>query len=155
VHGTVFEGQHKLKLTTYCQNSDVNERQIALEYLAYRFYNLITPESFRVRAAQVTYRDNQHHRGEVSRFGFLIEDIGDVAKRDHRTELKVQGASGLSVTQLQARATARYALFQFMIANQDWDYTHGPAGDTCCHNSRLLAAGSATTDLVPVPYDFD
>ena len=30
---------------------------MVLEYLAYRLYNLVTPLSYRVRAAQVTYRN--------------------------------------------------------------------------------------------------
>jgi hypothetical protein len=154
VHGTLFEGQHKLKLVTYCSNSDVNERQIALEYLSYRFYNLITPESFRVRAAQVTYHDNQHHMRDVTRFGFLIEDIGDVAKRNHLTELKV-GGSVLTQAQLEPRAAARLGMFEYMIANQDWDYIRGPAGATCCHNVRLLSAEGASGNYPVVPYDFD
>ena len=28
-----------------------------------------------------------------------------------------------------------------MISNLDWAMQAGPAGDTCCHNSRLISAG--------------
>lgn len=154
VHGTLFEGQNKLKLVTYCQNTAPYEQQIVLEYLAYRFYNLVTPQSFRVRATQVIYHDNQSHRSDVLRFGFLIEDIDDVAHRNQRAELKV-GPAVLNAAQLEAHASMRFALFEYMIGNQDWTYTRGPPGDNCCHNNRILVAAGATTALVPVPYDFD
>ena len=31
----------------------------------------------------------------------------------------------------------------------------GPSGQGCCHNSRLIAPAAATSNLLPVPYDFD
>jgi hypothetical protein len=43
-----------------------------------------------------------------------------------------------------------------MIGNLDWSMIAGPAGDTCCHNGKLLgAAPGATAGLIPIPYDFD
>jgi hypothetical protein len=59
--------------------------------------------------------------------------------------------------QLDGQATARYALFQYMISNPDWDMLFArPDADDCCHNSKLLAASQeARTAVIPVPYDFD
>lgn len=157
VHGTLFRGQHKLKLVTYCRTPPDYEQRIVLEYLAYRIYNLITPMSFRVRAAEVTYRKDETDAG-VTRFSYLIEDIGDVADRNGREPLKA-ASHQVSLAQLDAHAAVRGALFEYMIGNLDWDFLASLPGQSCCHNSRFVAAPDATpataSAVVPVPYDYD
>jgi len=156
-HGTLFQGQRKLKLTTYCRPQPGYDQHIVLEYLAYKLYNLMTPISFRVRAADVTYRRDAGDPG-VTRFGFLIEDVKELAERNDRERLKA-ATHQVAVAQLDALATARAALFEYLVSNLDWDFTAGPAGTDCCHNSRLIAAPGATAAtaraVVPAPYDFD
>jgi hypothetical protein len=155
--GTLFQGQHKLKLTTYCKPPQDYEQRIVLEYLAYKIYNLITPMSFRVRAAEVTFRGSESDAG-VTRFGFLIEDPDDLAARNDAARLKVL-THQVAVAQLDPRATARAELFEFLIANFDWEFLAASAGEDCCHNIRLIAAKGATaataSGVVPAPYDFD
>jgi hypothetical protein len=56
--GTVFDGQNKLKLVTHCRDSDSYEQNLLEEYLAYRFYNLLTPISLGVQLAEITYLDD-------------------------------------------------------------------------------------------------
>jgi hypothetical protein len=155
--GTLFKGQKKLKLVTYCRTPPDYEQRIRLEYLAYRLYNLITPVSLRVRAAEVTYRTGADDAG-LTRFGYLIENINDVADRNERDMLS--GATHqVSARQLDPHAAAQAAIFEFMISNLDWEFLAAPAGAECCHNIRLLAAHDAqpatATAVVPVPYDFD
>ncbi|MEJ0065739.1 MAG: hypothetical protein WDM85_10185 [Caulobacteraceae bacterium] len=58
----MFQGQHRLKLVTYCRPQPTTNRRVILEYTAYRLYNLITPISYRVRSAQVTYRSSERRR---------------------------------------------------------------------------------------------
>jgi hypothetical protein len=157
VEGTPFQGQKKLKLVTYCNTPADQEQRIVLEYLAYRFYNLVTPLSYRVRAAEVTYRKDDKDDG-VKRFGFLIEDIDDVADRNKLKELKA-ASKQVKAAQLDPKAAARGALLEYMISNLDWDFLAATPGADCCHNSRFLAAKGATpataTAVVPLPYDFD
>lgn len=157
VKGTVFQGQKRLKLVTYCNTPADQEQRIVLEYLVYRLYNLVTPLSYRVRAADVTYR-NGDREGGLTRFGFLIEDIDDVADRNQREELEAKSKQ-VSAAQLDPRAAGRAALLEFMVGNLDWDFLAAPGGENCCHNSRFLAAKDATpqtaTAVVPLPYDFD
>lgn len=155
--GSLFHGQRRLKLVAYCQTAPDFEQRVRLEYLIYKLYNLITPMSFRVRAAEVTYRDSSAD-GSLTRFGYLIEDIRSVAGRNDREEVK--GPSRvLSMAQLDPHATTRAAMLEYMIGNLDWDFLAASAGETCCHNARLLAAPDAkpatARDVVPVPYDFD
>jgi hypothetical protein len=157
MHGTPFHGQKKLKLVTYCSPAPDSEQRIVLEYLIYRLYNLITPMSFRVRAAEVTYRSSAADPG-VTRFGFLIEDIRGVADRNQREELAA-ASHQVSLAQLDARATTRAAILEYMIANLDWEFLASAPGQKCCHNIRLVAAPGATPAtahaVTPVPYDYD
>lgn len=156
VGGTIMQGQNRLKLVTRCRNGRNYEQITVLEYTAYRLYNEITPYSFRVRPARVTYRDTDGRRREDVQFNFLIEDVDDLARRNgQRVELDVLSNTVRSA-ELDPEVAARYGLFQYMIGNLDWDMVSGRAGEECCHNSKLIAATQESrTDVIPVPYDFD
>jgi len=154
--GSVLQGQNRIKLVTRCRTGAVFEQVNAHEYLAYRLYNEITPLSYRVRPVRVTYRDTEGRRREETQLNFLVEDIDDVADRNRLVALEVQ-SNEVRISQLDGQAAARFALFQYMISNLDWDMLFArPDADDCCHNSKLLAASQeARTSIIPVPYDFD
>src|SRR5262245_55882108 len=152
---SIMQGQSRLKLVTRCRSPANYEQLTVLEYLAYRLYREITPQSFAVRPARVTYRDTDGRRREETQFNFLIEDVDDVAYRNRRVALDVR-PDAVRAAQLDPDAAANFALFEFMIGNLDWDMVSDRAGDDCCHNSKLIAAtAAAPTAVVPVPYDFD
>jgi hypothetical protein len=149
--GSLFDGQKKLKLVAHCKDGAGYEQMLLREYAVYRLYNLLTPESFKVRLAKVHYLDGGKRVAET--WGFFVEDTSDMAKRVGLREIEV---TELPETAVETNATARYVVFQYMIGNHDWDMTHGPAGSDCCHNSKLIGpTGEARTELTPVPYDFD
>lgn len=154
VPGTLFEGQGRLKLVSFCKLAASYEQYVVREYLAYRLYNTITPMSFKVRAADVTYHDTESGREDRTRFAFLIEGIDDLARRNGRAELEVV-TNSVGYAQLDPQATTRAAMFEYMIGNLDWDFVSGVAGEKCCHNIKLIAQPGQTTGLVPTPYDFD
>jgi hypothetical protein len=148
---SVFAGEKKLKLVTHCRNSPSFQQYVLLEYAAYQMFNLLSPKSFRVRLANIDYRDADG-RPIVSRIGYFIEDLGDVARRNGTKE--THGPERIPVEDLNAADAGRYALFQHMLANHDWSMRAGPVGKACCHNAELigpLAPGGVT----PIPYDFD
>jgi hypothetical protein len=149
--GSLFQGQHRLKLVTHCKRSPDFQQKVLLEYSAYRLYNLITPLSFRARLANVDYLD-QSGRPYVSRVGLFLEDFSDVAKRNGMASAHM--GSLVPLRQLDPAAGARFAVFEYMISNYDWSMRAGPQGEECCHNGRLLA-GAPGGLLTPVPYDFD
>ncbi len=155
--GTLFSGQKKLKLVTYCRPPPDYEQRIILEYLAYRIYNVLTPFSFRVRAADVTYRSGEADKG-TTRFGYLIEDADDLAARNGRELMRIK-SHDVQIPQLDQHAAARAAVFEFFLGNLDWEFLAAPAGEDCCHNARLLAAKGATPanarGVVVAPYDYD
>jgi hypothetical protein len=146
---SLFAGQRRLKLVTHCKSSAGYQQNLLMEYSAYRLLNQLTPFSHRVRLATVDYADASG-KVSISRWGFFIEDLDDLAKRNGLSEARVPDR--ISAAQLEPLAAARTALFMYMIGNLDWSMRAGPQGEGCCHNSRLLGGGSA---LVPVAYDFD
>ena len=148
---SVFAGQRRLKLVTHCRNTPSFQQNLLLEYAAYRMYNVLTPRSFLVRLASIDYR-NADGRPIVSRVGFFIEDLDDVAKRNGTREL--HAPERIPVADLSPPDAARYALFQHMISNHDWSMRAGPIGDDCCHNARLIGTLGPGT-VIPIPYDFD
>src|SRR5205085_6478455 len=111
---SVFAGQKKLKLVTHCRNSPSFQQYVLLEYTAYRMYNLLSPKSFRVRLANIDYRD-ANGRPTVSRVGFFIEDLGDVGRRNGLKETRA--GERFPVPDLSPADAGRYALFQHMISN--------------------------------------
>jgi hypothetical protein len=148
--GTPFAGQDDLKMVTHCQVGQDFAQYYIQEFVAYRIYNQMTPQSFRVRPLEVTYRDSKDGKAQAPRFAFLIEDLGDLAKR---SGLKRDPAPKFVPGAYDAAALGRFTLFQYLIGNTDWDLTRGPRADECCHNVRVL--GSDAHKRIAVPYDFD
>jgi hypothetical protein len=148
---SLFAGQKKLKLITHCRNSPAFQQYVLLEYSAYKMYNLLTPHSFDVRLANVDYREADG-RPIISRVGYFLEDLKDLARRNGMKESHAPNA--IPLADLSPPDAARYALFQDMIANHDWSMRAGPAGKPCCHNAELMGPLAPGATVV-VPYDFD
>jgi hypothetical protein len=148
---SLFKGQTKLKLVVHCRDQDKYEQYTLREYAAYRLFNVLTPLSFKVRLAHLTYFDGDKQL--ASRYGFFIEDEDDMAERNGKAAIKVERIPSSALDPTDA---ARTSLFQYMIANFDWEMLAGPKGTNCCHNDKLIAATEeARTSITPVPYDFD
>ena len=150
--GTEFRGNKSLKLVTYCDTNSKYEQYYIKEYLTYRIYNLLTEYSFRARPMVIEYKESTKDNRSITRFGFLIEDLDDVAKRNNLEKLTVPT---VSYRNLDPVTTSRLSIFQFMIGNLDWAATGGPEEDKCCHNSKLIGEGNEIDPKFAVPYDFD
>lgn len=136
---TLFDKQNKLKLVTHCQGDDY----VLREYIVYKLYNLVTDLSFRARLARISYVDSLRRRQTEMRWGFLIEDEGDVARRNQLTEVK----KGVEAADVDSLSMARLGVFEFMIGNIDWSVMQR-------HNIRLVAGGGGGKPAA-IPYDFD
>ena len=143
VKHSVFDGQTALKLATHCREGVKDFEQYVLrEYAAYRLGNLLTPRSFRARLAKVVYVDAASRKASPPRYGFFIEDDGDVAKRlGGRLTTDVAALSGFSKDDFTF-----LALFEYMIGNND-------VSIWAQHNVSLVQFPD--NSLYPVPYDFD
>jgi len=149
--GSLFRGQKSLKLVTHCENKKSFEQYLLLEYAAYNMLEKITPAHLKTRLARITYLNKGKQR--TLRYGFFIEDIDHAAKRLGMKELK---KTRVAKKQLHAEMASRAALFQYMVGNQDFSVRKTAKGAECCHNAKLIAADKqATTDIIPVLYDFD
>ena len=143
VANTLFAGQNKLKLVTHCNSRAINEEYILREYYVYKLHQLVTPYSFNVRLCKITYDDKEGKFDPTPHYGFLIEDIDDLAKRNGMKEFK----DSIPNQELCNRVeTDRLMLFQYMIGNLDWSVPHR-------HNFKLIAKEKSLP--VAVPYDFD
>lgn len=155
VKNTLFHKQSQLKLVTHCKGGKY-EQLYHKEYLAYRLYNFVTPASFLVRPLSVTYVDEEGRRSTETKFGFFIEDVDDVAKRNGGVEFNIPATKS---SRLDPKTAVTFAMFQYMIGNLDWSAIQGPPGKDCCHNSKLIgdkgAEGAGGAGVFPVPYDFD
>lgn len=148
VQETIYEGLDKVKLVTHCQDWDKTYNQrVLLEYLAYKFYNQLTPLSFNVRLVMMTYVDENNDRKKISKYGFLIEDEDAMAKRN--------GGEILEKAVVHQDSTnydhmTLLSVFQYFLGNTDWSV---PA----LHNIRLVYTqkGAGEEQMMPVPYDFD
>lgn len=150
---TIFDGQDKLKLVTYCKDSKRFEQFYLKEYLAYRLSNAVTEASFKVRLARITYKESSvSAKPKTIRYGFFIEDVDDLANRLDLEEINISGTQRTNLDPLQG---AVMALHQYMIGNLDWSMNDGPKGRNCCHNFKLLQAANGQGPIFPVAYDFD
>jgi hypothetical protein len=150
VAGTEFAGQDALKMVTHCNREPVFKPYYVQEWLAYRIYNLVTERSFRARPLDASYQDSKGGKADGPRFAFLIEDMGDMARRNG---LKHDPKARFRPGDYDSMALSRFMLFQYLIGNTDWDVLVGPRADECCHNVRVFGAGDGKR--IPVPYDFD
>ena len=150
--GTLFEGQHKLKLTTHCKSTSQNRNYIAREYQVYRAYNLATDYSFKVRWASITYIDTDPSNKAFTEPGFLVEE--DKAAAD-RLGMKTYEANELLVNELDQDQTTLMVVFQYLVGNIDWSALKGPPGETCCHNFKVLSHPGQSLSRIVLPYDFD
>ncbi len=136
----------KMKMVSTCRMGKEFEELVLKEYLSYKIFNILSDMSFRVRLVSITFIDSDGKKKPINQYGFLIEDVDDMAKRN--------GCKELELKKLQTEATdrkfmTRVALFQYMIGNTDWSVP----GD---HNIKLLQLrDSATARPYAVPYDFD
>ncbi len=136
----------KIKMVCTCKTGADFEQLVLKEYLCYRIFNLLSEKSFKVRLTKVNFIDSENKRKPFSYYGFLIEDIDDLAKRNGCKEYEVKNLH----TELTDRSfMTLVSIFQYMIGNLDWSV---PAG----HNVKLiLTRDSGFARPFAIPYDFD
>ena len=135
----------KLKIVSGCGTSPRDEQLVLKEYLAYKMYNLVTPLSFRVRLMRLTFEDNDGKMKKYTTWGFFIEDVDAMAKRNKMKEYEI-------ATQQKSTEPERMTLvsiFEYLIGNTDWSVPN-------FHNIKLLKPrGDSLALPLAVPYDFD
>lgn len=141
-----LEETKKIKLVTHCKNSITYEKYILKEYLVYKLYNVISPQSFRVRLVNVDYIDTGKKGKDVETWAFLIEPEGLLDERLGGSKIK---SDELSQKYMEPDDMVRLTLFNYMVGNTDYSVTGR-------HNVKIMMPNDVTKTLgVPIPYDFD
>ena len=140
---TVFARQEALKLVVQCAGGGDYRQFLLKEYLAYKIFNLVTPErSFRVRLATINYLDKAG-KPAGTRHGMLLEDEGDVAKR---MEGRIVELPRLMFKDVATDSLMPMMIFEYMIGNTDYSIY-------ALHNVRIVQRPDKS--LHPIPYDLD
>jgi hypothetical protein len=135
---------NELKLVTHCLDEKEMSKELLLrEFLAYKMFNLLTPNSFRVQLARVTYVNTGRKGKKIKSWGILIEDEEDLATRIGGKKVDRMGIRADSLDLSQENLVA---LFQFMISNADW---------SILLNRNMQMVGMPAGKYLMVPYDFD
>ena len=136
----------EMKLSNGCSSGDDPGQLVIKEYLAYKIYNVLTDMSLRVRLMNISFKDVSGKRKPYTQYAFLIEDIDDMAKRNHMVE--VEGTPYYTEQTNRDQMTI-VTLFEYLIGNTDWSV---PA----YHNVKLIGP-KEDKNVKPyvVAYDFD
>ena len=148
---SVFAGQDKLKLATHCRSRKGDVPNLLEEYLAYRIFNVISDDSFRVRLLRVTYEDSDGRVRDApfTRYAFVIEDDEALAERVGAVAVDLPG---IVLSRFDEKQAALMYLFQYMIGNTDWSLVTAFEEEACCHNGKLVKRDEK---VLYIPYDFD
>jgi hypothetical protein len=139
LRSSVFKDQDKLKLVMPCQGDEY----VIHEWLAYKIYNLVTPNSFRVHLVKVKLDDTKNKKTTSPFYGMLLEEHQQMARRTGTVALNQK----MKPEQTREDAFLTMAVFEYLIGNTDWSVQY-------LQNIKLLAADS-TAAPATVPYDFD
>lgn len=141
----IFSGQSRLKLVVPCiKNKEKYEDLIIKEYLAYKIYNLLTEQSYKVRLVKINLVDSAKNEVISDFIGFFIEETKQMAKRNNGKTLKLNSFHQKNINRDQM---TQLAVFQYLIGNTDWSISG-------LHNIKLLFEDNSNVPEA-VPYDFD
>ena len=137
---SIFRDQDKTKLVTPCRGDEF----VVHEYLVYKLYNLITPNSFRARLVKVVYEDTVKNKSSDPYFGMLLEEEKQLAKRN---KLVAFEKFHVSPKKTEYDTFLKMAVFQYLIGNTDWSIQY-------MQNIKFIAKDTMSIPIT-VPYDFD
>ncbi len=131
------------KLVTHCITDKAAAKELVLkEFLAYKLYNSLTENSFRVQLLNITFKDTQ--TGEtLQQAGFIIEDTAEL--RNRLGAEKVEDTFSMPAERFDQDELRQVAIFQYAIGNFDWRLSTG-------RNLKYVQKDGA---IIAIPYDFD
>ncbi len=136
----------KLKLVVDCKKGDLYDQYLLMEYYAYKVQNVITDFSLKVRLLSINYIDVNDKMKESTQYGFLIESIDQLSKRQNVMEVEVEN---LKDDYTDHKSLADTYLFQYLIGNTDWSIPG-------LHNIYLVKSLNPNISApVAIAYDFD
>jgi len=141
-----LEGISNLKLISHCATTNMYKEYLQKEYLAYKLYNVVSEQSFRVRLLRINYIDTGKKGYNKQLYGALIEPLDLLSKRlkaVEKEDIVVRSAF------IEPGSLDILCLFQYLIGNEDWFLAN-------LHNLKLIDLLADDSDLLyAIPYDFD
>lgn len=134
-----FPANSSLKLVMPCRGDEF----IVHEWLVYKLYNLVTPQSFRARLVKVNLEDENNKIIASPFYGIILEEEKQMARRNNDVILKKK----IRPQEIVLQSFLKMAVFEYLIANTDWSVEY-------LQNIKLIAV-SPKYAPVGVPYDFD
>lgn len=132
-----------MKLVTHCVEDDKEAKQLLIrEYVAYKIYNQITDNSFRVQFVKINYKDSETNEIDTQ-YGFLIEDTAQLRARIQADKIKEE--FNLPIERFHLTELKKVSLFNYMIGNTDWSTNR-------LHNVKIVMKDGKR---LVIPYDFD
>jgi hypothetical protein len=139
---TPFARLDRARFTLHCRNNDDYEQYVLQEFNLYRVQKLLTPLSYDVRLARVTYVDSEKKDTLMTRWAFFSETDESFVARQGVKHVTTQGAGPDDV---EPEASAFYGVFQYFVGNSDFSIR-------ALHNAVLVLKGY---QHYPVARDFD
>ena len=139
---TLFARSDRLRLSMHCRDNDEYEQYVLQEYQLYRVQRLLTPLTFAVRLARVTYVDSEKGDTVATRWGFLQEQDDAFAERNG---VKLVMQKGAGPNDIEPYQSAFFGVFQYFVANSDFSIRE-------LHNVVLVFRDD---QYIPVARDFD
>jgi hypothetical protein len=136
----------ELKVIVPCEWGSDDEQWVIREFLVYKLFQLFTDKSFKARLVRFTFDDNSDSIKSYKQYGFILEDVDDLAKRVNCVE---EGDKKIMTEETNRQHTTLINLFQYMVSNSDWNVPSR-------HNVKLIIPkDSPTAKPYIIPYDFD
>lgn len=132
------------KLVTHCLEGEEGNVNIVKEFLAYQFYQQISPLSYRSKLLKITYKDTKSDNKIVG-MAILLEDKSSFEKKYDLIEMK--DTFNLPRSNFDDSNFRIHGLFQYLIGNVDWA--------TAISKNIDIYRSKENGKMYIVPYDFD
>ncbi len=83
---------NKIKLVPQCTAGSESEKNVLVEYLIYKMFNVMTDTSFKVRLLVINYVDSENKKKPFTQYGFFIEPLKMLAARTNSVEIVSTGS---------------------------------------------------------------
>lgn len=133
-----------LKLVTHCGDQAEIEELLQKEYLAYKIFNTVTDNSYRVQLIKINWIDSHGSNSLGEKWGFIIENEDELANRMGGA---IYDEYGVTPEYVNRQSSALNSVFQYMIGNTDWNLE--------TNKNVSFVKSNFTQDIWVVPYDFD
>lgn len=134
----------ELKLVTQCINGYEGKDYVLREYLVYKLFNIISPQSFRAQLVKLEFHCTASGDRQKS-WGIILEDKKTLERRLGLE--KCDDCYGRAREAFDEQSLTRTTLFQYMISNADYSLAQS-------RNLELLIDETSGKIFV-APYDFD